>query len=81
VTTPTRGSGGCSYLDSTAEQMLRELHDELSDRGVTLAFARVKWRIRKVFDSAGLTEVVGAEHFFPSVRAGVKAFGELSSRG
>jgi len=62
------------YLDSTAEQMLRDLHAELAEQGVTLAFARVKGHIREILDSSGLTEIVGTEYFFSSVRAGAEAF-------
>lgn len=54
--------------------MLRGLHAELAERGVRLAFARVKGHVHDVFDSSGLTEVIGAQYFFPSVRAGVRAF-------
>lgn len=62
------------YLDATAIDTLKQLQHELADLGITLAFARLKGRQREIFQETGLTEQVGAEHFFPTVRAGVAAF-------
>ncbi|GAA2048537.1 SulP family inorganic anion transporter [Catenulispora yoronensis] len=63
-----------TYIDSTAVEALRELHAALRVRGVVLAVARAKWFMMKIFDSSGLTEVIGPEHFHPTVRVGVRAF-------
>lgn len=62
------------YLDSTAVDTLKQLAGELSRQGVTLGFARLKEPQRKIFEQTGLTGLVGHEHFFPTVRAGVAAF-------
>lgn len=70
-----------TYIDSTAVEILEELHGELAAADITLAFARVKWRIRQVFDASGLSSVVGPENFYGSVRSGVKAYEEQRSRG
>ncbi len=70
-----------TYLDSTAVDTLKQLQLqlELEPNGVTLCFARLKARQREIFAATGLTEQVGAEHFFPTVRAAVAAF-EARSR-
>ncbi len=68
-----------TYLDSTAVDALKQLQVDLELRGVTLCFARLKARQREIFAATGLTEQVGAERFFPTVRAAVAAF-EARSR-
>jgi sulfate permease, SulP family len=62
------------YLDATAVETLRHLHTVLAAQGTTLCFARLKGRQREIFAHTGLAEEIGAEHFFPTVRAGVAAF-------
>lgn len=62
------------YLDATAIDVLRQLHGELEQRGVVLCFARLKGRQREIFEETGLTAEIGADRFFPTVRAAVAAF-------
>jgi sulfate permease, SulP family len=62
------------YLDATAIDVLRQLHGELEERGIVLSFARLKGRQREIFEETGLTAQVGADRFFPTVRAAVAAF-------
>lgn len=63
-----------TYLDATAIDTLRQLHVDLEKRGITLCFARLKGRQREIFEETGLTLEIGAERFFPTVRAAVAAF-------
>ncbi len=63
-----------TYLDSTAVDMVRQLHGELAARNVVLCFARLKGRQREIFAETGLTDLIGPAHFFPTVRAAVAAF-------
>jgi sulfate permease, SulP family len=63
-----------TYLDATAIDALRQLHEDLRARGVVLAFAKLKGRQREIFAETGLTGVIGPEHFFPTVRTAVAAF-------
>jgi SulP family sulfate permease len=63
-----------TYIDSTAIDMLRALQAELSEQGIVLAVARAKRMLVDIFDSTGLTEAIGREHLYPSVRAGVAAY-------
>ena len=62
------------YLDATAIDVLRQLHGELEQRGVVLCFARLKGRQREIFEETGLTARIGADRFYPTVRAAVAAF-------
>jgi sulfate permease, SulP family len=62
------------YLDATAIDVLRQLHSELQERGIVLCFARLKGRQREIFEETGLTAAIGADRFFPTVRAAVAAF-------
>ena len=63
-----------TYLDATAIDTLRQLRADLEKRGITLCFARLKGRQREIFEETGLTAEIGAERFFPTVRAAVAAF-------
>ena len=63
-----------TYLDATAIDVLIHLDDELEQRGIALCFARLKGREREIFEETGLTERIGPERFFPTVRAAVAAF-------
>ena len=63
-----------TFLDSTAIDALTQLRDELDERGITLCIARLKGRQREIFDETGLTDRIGSQRFFPTVRAAVAAF-------
>ncbi len=63
-----------TYLDATAIDSIRSLHDELAKRGVDLCFARLKRRQREIFAETGVTALIGPERFFPTVRTAVAAF-------
>jgi high affinity sulfate transporter 1 len=63
-----------THVDSTGIEALKELVEDLRGEGITLVVARLRTRMETDFDLAGLTETVGAEHFYPSVRAAVAAF-------
>jgi SulP family sulfate permease len=62
-----------TYLDATAIDVLARLQLELEQRGVALCFARLKARQREIFEETGLTAQVGAQRFFPTVRAAFEA--------
>ena len=63
-----------TYVDATAIDALRQLHADLAGRGVVLAIARLKGRQQEIFEKTGVTEQIGRDRFFPTVRAGVDAF-------
>ena len=55
---------------------LLAVRKELTERGLVFGVARAKGMLRDIFDSTGLTERIGSENLFPSVRSAVKAFEE-----
>ncbi|MCM2416713.1 STAS domain-containing protein [Streptomyces sp. RKAG293] len=69
-----------TYIDSTAIDALRDLHQKLAKRDVVLAFARAKTPLRRVLTNTGMTELVGEGFLFPTVRAGVAAYREAHPR-
>ncbi len=60
-------------LDSSAEQALSEIHDELRERGVGLFFAAVKGPVRDMMRRSGLRERVGEDHFWMTTHDAVLA--------
>jgi len=64
-------------VDYTATRVVRELHQELADRGVVLAFARVPASLKADLDRHLLTEVIGPTQFFDRLHDAVAAFAKL----
>jgi high affinity sulfate transporter 1 len=65
---------GVNTIDLTAAEAVRDLREELEAQNVVLVVARAKGQISLMFDRMGLTDSIGREHFFPSVRAAVNAY-------
>ena len=63
-----------NHVDSTGMDALLDLARDLRQEGITLVVARLRSRIKPDFDVAGLTDEIGAEHFYESVRQAVEAF-------
>ncbi len=61
-------------IDITAVDVLRELHQELSGRGIHFGMARVKQDLYGQLGRAGIVELVGAARFFPTLPTAVEAF-------
>jgi MFS superfamily sulfate permease-like transporter len=66
-------------VDYTAARVVRELHQELADRGVVLVFARAPASLRADLDRHLLTEVIGPAQFFDRLHDAVAAFAKLKS--
>jgi sulfate permease, SulP family len=64
-------------VDYTAARMVRELHKELSDRGVVLAFARAPLSLKADLDRHLLTQVIGPAQFFDRLHDVAAAFVKL----
>ena len=64
-------------VDYTAARVVRELHQELADRGVVLVFARAPASLRADLDRHLLTEVIGPTQFFDRLHDAVAAFAKL----
>jgi MFS superfamily sulfate permease-like transporter len=61
-------------VDATAAAMLAELHRDLAERGVTLAFAELKGRVREQLARVAVVDLVRRERFFPTVGEAVRAY-------
>jgi high affinity sulfate transporter 1 len=61
-------------IDSTAAEMLLALPQELAGRGVRLALTRVKRMLRDQLAVAGVLELVGTDHVYPTIPTAVAAF-------
>jgi MFS superfamily sulfate permease-like transporter len=62
-----------NFVDATAAEMLVKLHAELSERGVSLSFARLRDPVRDTLGRAGLEDSIGAERLHDSISQGVEA--------
>jgi SulP family sulfate permease len=62
-----------SQTDTDGADIVIALAEELRKVDVTLSFARVDRQIRDLWERAGAVDAVGAERFFPTVRAAVEA--------
>lgn len=65
-------------VDITALDALDELRQELTDRGIVFALARVKQDLREELQAYGLADSVGAERIFPTLPTAVAAYQEWS---
>jgi sulfate permease, SulP family len=62
------------HIDSTGMEALESLVRDLRHDGIVLVVARLRTRMRDEFEAAGLTDAIGAEHFYSSVEQAVAAF-------
>jgi sulfate permease, SulP family len=69
------------HVDAAGMAALRELTESLAGQGVTLVVARMISRIEDQLTDAGVAEVIGTEHFYPTVRAAVEACVALERTG
>jgi sulfate permease, SulP family len=63
-----------SDFDSTAAEALENLDADLERRGVDLWVARANEPLRKLLQVTGLTQRLGKDNVYPSVRAAVKTY-------
>jgi MFS superfamily sulfate permease-like transporter len=75
--TPTRwlvlDAEGLTSIDSGGTAAIGDLVGHLEHEQITLVIARMKSPTRALFDGSGLTETVGPDRFYPTVRAAVAA--------
>ena len=67
-------------VDYTAARTVRQLHKELVDCGVVLAFARAPLSLKEDFDRHLLTEIIGPARFFDRLHDAAAAFAELRAK-
>jgi high affinity sulfate transporter 1 len=63
-------------VDTTAADMLEDLDEALNADGISLVFAELKDPVRRKIERYGLTRTIDPGHFFPTVGAAVRAFGQ-----
>ena len=61
-------------IDVTAVESLRNLMEELHEKGVVLKIARANRPLRDILKRIGVTHDLGQENFFPSVHKAIEAF-------
>ncbi len=62
-----------SQLDTTSIDMLEQLLQRLRERSIDLYLVRVFYQARKVLARAGFIELLGDDHMWHSISAGVRA--------
>ena len=62
------------HIDLTSTDALGELLDELEERDITLALARVKHEMLEELEQAGLIERIGEDHIFETLPTSVQAY-------
>ena len=60
-------AGAITNVDYTAARVVRELHEDLAQRGVSLMLAHVQSDLRPDLDRHGLTDVIGPARIFDSL--------------
>jgi SulP family sulfate permease len=69
-------------IDVTAADALKKLYRELERKGVVLGIARASQPLQKMLDRSGLTDLIGKEHIYPTIRTAIQVYlerkGELA---
>jgi SulP family sulfate permease len=65
-------------IDTTAADTLKDIHQELRQKGITLGIARANKPLRETMRLAGLEDLIGASNFYPTIRTAIEAFRERS---
>ena len=70
-----------NHIDSTGIEALLDLTRDLQKQQITLVVARLRTRMLPDFDAAGLTDAIGPDHLYPSVKLAVAAFSRPDVEG
>jgi SulP family sulfate permease len=70
-------AGAITSVDYSAARMLRALQDELIRQGVVLALVHVPSSLQSDLDRHRLTDVIGADHVFETLREALPALRQL----
>jgi len=66
--------GPVNFMDVTASDELLNLIKELNNKGITVAFARVRDTVRDDMRLAGIEAIVGSLNFHERITNGVRAW-------
>ncbi len=72
-------AGAITQVDYTAARVLRELHKDLLDVGVELVFAHVQSDLKPDLDRHHLTEVIGPDRIFDTLRQALASYHSLDA--
>ena len=61
-------AGAITAIDFSAGSTLKELHQDLAGKGISLVLAHVNAELRAQLDRHGLTEIIGANRLFDTLR-------------
>jgi len=67
-------AGAITKVDYTAARVVRELHDDLAQQRVELAFAHVESDLKPDLDRHHLTEFIGADRIFDSLHQALDCY-------
>ncbi len=74
-------AGAIVHVDYTAARVVREVHDDLARRGIALVFAHVQSDLKPDLDRHHLTELIGADRIFDTLRHALAAYHDLYQLG
>jgi sulfate permease, SulP family len=66
-----------NHVDATGVRMLTELIESLRKESITFVFARLHGQMSDHLDEAGVLDLVGEDHLYPTVRAAVQSAAAL----
>jgi SulP family sulfate permease len=61
-------------IDTTAADTIRDIHEELRQKGITLGIARANTRLLETLRLTGLEDLIGAANFYPTIRTAIEAY-------
>jgi MFS superfamily sulfate permease-like transporter len=61
-------------VDYSGSDSLRQVHEELTAKGITLILADINTRVRGQLDEYGLTDRIGAGNFYDTIHDAVAAY-------
>jgi MFS superfamily sulfate permease-like transporter len=70
-------AGAITNVDYTAAQVVRELLQDLTNRGVGFVLAHVQSDLKPDLDRHHLTEAIGANRIFDSLHEALQAYRDL----
>ena len=63
-----------THVDATGLETLSDVATDLRRNGITLVIARLRTRMEDQLATAGVLEVIGSGHLYPTVRTAVDAY-------
>ena len=70
-------AGAITHVDYTAARVVRQLHEDLAQRGVEMVFAHVQSDLKPDLDRHHLTEVIGPDRLFETLHEALDSYHRL----